>query len=239
MPVQVLVIASELIASRIVRTAQAGGMELTCAPSLDSGLAVCGELEPDAVVLEAAMGGIRANAPCSRLREISDVPLVVLIASASAEYVAKLLEAGADDCVSISASSRELVARVRALIRRHNEYSSLGRQGCMLVGGLRIDVDRHEVVFGEVDIPLTPREFDLLAALGRRPGVVSSREELLAGVWSGNVSQGSRTLDVHIGRLRRKLDRVTGGRVRIATVPGVGYRVECEDAAEARPRSAA
>lgn len=187
-------------------------------------------VRPDLVVLDLMLPELDGWEVCRRLREKSDVPIIIL--TARGDDVDKIvgLELGADDYVSKPFNPRELVARVRAVLRRTARASQVTRQ--LNVGDLHVDLDRREVRIGKKLLELRPKEFDLLAAMAQHPGVALDRERLLQLAWSSDFFGDSRTVDVHVTWLREKL---SGSSVRIQTVWGIGYKlVAAEEAAPTR-----
>jgi phosphate regulon transcriptional regulator PhoB len=177
---------------------------------------------PDALVLDLMLPG---RSGLEVLRELRDEPatrdLPVLVLTARSAEMDKLLgfEHGADDYLTKPFSPRELVARLKALLRRARPSRA---EGVITIGGLRVDTLAREISWQEKRLTLTPREFDLLAFLAHHPGRVLSREELLRKVWGYDYVGESRTVDVHVRRLRVKL----GARNRlIQTVTGAGYKL--------------
>lgn len=162
---------------------------------------------------------------CSHLRRQTNRPLLVLLRAMQEEVVAEVLQQGADDCLPPNISPRELVARIRAHLRRDQEYSAPGQAILYEIGELRLDPVRHEVCVREQQINLTPREFELLECLTSEAGRAVRREELLTRVWGYNSGMNSRTLDVHVGRLRQKIERDPREPQIVITVPGVGYKL--------------
>ncbi len=185
-------------------------------------LTLARSVHPDLVVLDIMLPGLDGIEVCRRLHQETSV--YVLMLTARAEEVDKLigLSVGADDYLTKPFSPRELVARVKAILRRSrtmaNEPATVP---ALQFGALVIDPDRREVINGATAIELTPREFDLLYALAQQPGHVFSREELLQRVWGDDFVGIDRVVDVHIGTLRRKLE---DDAVLIQTVRGVGYK---------------
>jgi DNA-binding response OmpR family regulator len=157
---------------------------------------------------------------CRRLRSASDVPVVLLTARDTELDRVVGLELGADDYVTKPFSPRELVARVRAILRR-SEGPSRNHSETLAVGDVEIDTERHEVRCAGELVALTAREFDLLAYLAENAGLVLSRRQLLDGVWGIDWVGDDRTVDVHVRQLRKKL----GTGLPLATVWGVGYRL--------------
>jgi len=172
------------------------------------------------VVLDIGLPGIDGFEVCRRLRARTDVPILIL--SARDDEVDRVagLEAGADDYVTKPFSPRELVARVKAILRRANGSGAV-EEGALAAGDVALDRAAHTVTAGGEPVELTGREFDLLAALLSHPGVVLSRDRLLELVWGGEFPGGTRTVDVHVAQLRAKLNRPD----LIQTVRGAGYKV--------------
>jgi DNA-binding response OmpR family regulator len=155
------------------------------------------------------------------LRATSDVPVIILTARDSEVDRILGLELGADDYVTKPFSPRELVARIRAILRRSEPAARTGAGAILLVGEVQVDLHRHEVRSGGQVVALAAREFDLLAYLAENEGLVLSRRQLLDGVWGPDWVGDDRTVDVHVRQLRKKL----GGALPLTTVWGVGYRL--------------
>jgi len=157
----------------------------------------------------------------------TDLPIVVLADQSDVDLVVDILDWGGDECLPMELSPREIVTHLRAQIRRATEYSqSLVESTELEVGLLRVDLAKHTVALNGEIVELTPREFDLLAYLARNAGRAVPRKEIIEQVWTGKISASSRSLDVHIGRLRAKLETDPQQPVLISTVTGVGYRLE-------------
>ncbi len=229
MPNTVLVIASPFVANRVFRGSRGAGLEFVFAPDVMEGLLANTEYDPDLVVIEVAADDFPLADVCGRIREHADIPILVLALSAEPAVAVQALEAGADDCLPASVSERELIARIRAWLRRFITYASVDDPRQLTVGALSIDIARHEVTMAGERVELTPKEFDLLVALARRPGAVVRRSELIDEVWGDTAKRRSRTLDVHIGRLRSKLEQDPQHPRLIVTVAGVGYRMEAPE----------
>lgn len=179
---------------------------------------------PDVAVVDLGLEDIRDHEDCALLCQRAGARVIALSDDAGRPPAAELLGEGVDDYLTRPFSALELVARVRALIRRVKEYSAVTR-ACLQCGEIVIDTHRREVVVAGRPVELTPKEFDLLIALAARPGELLRREELLQEVWGYGEGVTTRTLDVHIGRLRRKIDDQNTPTSRIITVPRVGYRL--------------
>ena len=175
---------------------------------------------PDLVILDVMLTGMDGFEVCRAIRREADTPVIMLTARTDDVDAIVGLELGADDYVTKPFNPRALVARVKAILRRTDGTVRLGRP--IEVGTLRIDPRRREVAVRERVVELRAREFDLLAALARDPGVVLSREALLEDVWGTDFPGETRTVDVHVSELRRKLgaDGPT-----IESVRGIGYRL--------------
>lgn len=176
---------------------------------------------PDLVLLDLGLPDLDGRVVCRRLRERSDVPIIVVTARGDEIDRVTLLELGADDYVVKPFGFRELVARIRAVLRR---TSGAGQPADRIdVGSLRIDTRTRNVTFDGRQVTLTPKEYDLLVYLGRDPEAVHTREQIIESVWDENWWGPTKTLDVHIASLRKKLLPEV-----IETVRGVGFRlVDC------------
>ncbi len=175
---------------------------------------------PDLVVLDLMLPKMDGFEVCRELRRRGDVPILMLTARSEDVDAIVGLELGADDYVTKPFNPRALVARVKAILRRTDGTTRGGRP--IEVGNLRIDPRRREARVGERQMELRAREFDLLAALARDPGVVLTREALLEDVWGTDFPGETRTVDVHIAELRKKLGQ---DGPRVETIRGLGYRL--------------
>ncbi|WP_277063665.1 MtrAB system response regulator MtrA [Schaalia cardiffensis] len=175
---------------------------------------------PDLILLDVMLPGMDGIEICTRIRKESDVPIVMLTARTDTADVVAGLEAGADDYVPKPFKPKELVARVRARLRGREEAVDER----LVLGDLVIDVSGHTIHRGGEEILLTPLEFDLLVALGRAPWKVFSREELLEKVWGYRHAADTRLVNVHVQRLRSKIERDPDKPEVVITVRGVGYR---------------
>jgi two-component system catabolic regulation response regulator CreB len=174
----------------------------------------------DLMVLDVGLPDMNGFDLCRELRRESDIPVIFLTARSDEIDRIVGLEIGADDYLTKPFNPRELVARVKAILRRSDPALRGARP--MDVGTLRIDPRRRDAYVGDRRLDLRPREFDLLAALARDPGVVWSRDDLLSSVWGTDFPGETRTVDVHVSELRRKLAEDGPP---IETVKGVGYRL--------------
>lgn len=194
------------------------------APSGEEALRMVSQHSPDVIILDIMLPGIDGLEVCRNLRRISDVPIIMLTAKGEEADRIVGLELGADDYVVKPFSPRELVARVKAVLRRGKEPA--GRQEEVLrFAGLEVNRSNHRVIFNGQEVSLTPMEFRLLWYLSSHEGRVCSRKELLERVWGYDSASDVRTVDVHVKRLRRKLTAPKAA-FSIATVWGLGYRFE-------------
>ncbi len=178
------------------------------------------ELKPDLVLLDLMLPGINGLDVCKAIRAESSLPIVMLTAKTDTVDVVLGLESGADDYIVKPFKPKELVARVRARLRRSD--SEPAEQ--LSIGDLTIDVPAHQVTRDGRHIPLTPLEFDLLVALARKPRQVFTREVLLEQVWGYRHSADTRLVNVHVQRLRSKVERDPERPEVVLTVRGVGYK---------------
>jgi two-component system response regulator BaeR len=220
-PAQVLVVEDEpRLAQLVADYLRAAGLQ---AQVLDNGSDVVPAVRrqsPDLIVLDLMLPGTDGLSVCRELRRFSDVPILML--TARVEEVDRLigLEAGADDYVCKPFSPREVVARVKAILRRQRHDPVLAGQG------LQIDLQLHVASLDGTPLDLTPVELRLLHALAQTPGRVFSRDQLLDRLHDDQRALSDRTIDSHVKNLRRKLEAVLPGQETIRSIYGVGYRLE-------------
>jgi DNA-binding response OmpR family regulator len=212
----------EVIAAAVAARLRAEGFAVALAHDGQAGVALCDRVRPDLVVLDLMLPGLDGIEVCKRVQRDRPVPVLMLTARGDETDVLVGLGVGADDYMTKPFSPRELVARIRALLRRV-ERRPAPAGGPLTVGSLELDPGRRRVTVGGAPIHLTPTEFDLLALLAARPGVVFTRDQLLAEVWGWRDGAGHRTVDSHVRGLRGKL-----GAAWVRTVHGVGYALEPE-----------
>ncbi|MGA7396239.1 MAG: response regulator transcription factor [Solirubrobacterales bacterium] len=203
------------------RTLRAEGYEVRASGDGPDGLAVSKEFLPDMVVLDLGLPGMDGIEVCARIRETSEVPILMLTARAETDDRVTGLDSGADDYLVKPFERTELLARIRALLRRHPPRGS----AMITVGDLKLNPDSQEALRGDREVELTKREFELLEYLMRNQRLVISRERLLEEVWGYDPLDETNTIDVFISNLRRKLEE--GGEPRILhTKRGAGYVIK-------------
>ncbi|MHA5282424.1 MtrAB system response regulator MtrA [Corynebacterium sp. CQ3829_602738] len=176
--------------------------------------------DPDLILLDLMLPGVNGIDICREIRKESAVPVVMLTAKTDTVDVVLGLESGADDYITKPFKPKELVARIRARLRRTDETPA----DVFEVGDLTVDVPQHTVTRGDEEIQLTPLEFDLLVEMARKPNQVHSREELLESVWGYRNASDTRLVNVHVQRLRSKIEHDPENTEIILTVRGVGYK---------------
>jgi two-component system response regulator RegX3 len=201
------------------------GYEVSVAADGTTGLADFDRSGADLVLLDLMLPGLSGTEVCRQLRSRSNVPVIMLTAKDSEIDKVVGLELGADDYVTKPYSSRELLARVRAVLRRRSEPEEL-MPASLQVGPVRMDVDRHVVTVDGEQVNLPLKEFELLELLLRNAGRVLTRMQLIDRVWGSDYVGDTKTLDVHVKRLRAKIEPDPGNPQLLTTVRGLGYKLE-------------
>ena len=198
------------------------GFEVTEAADGTAGLAAYDRKGADIVLLDLMMPGLSGTEVCRQLRVRGQVPIIMLTARDTEIDKVVGLELGADDYVTKPFSHRELIARIRAVLRRGQDVEV----GIDVVeaSGVRMDVERHETTVGGVPVQLALKEFELLEVLLRNSGRVLTRGQLIDRVWGADYVGDTKTLDVHVKRLRAKLEADPSNPVLLVTVRGLGYK---------------
>lgn len=199
------------------------GFEVVSADNGEQALELARRRRPDFVILDLMLPKLDGVEVCRRLRSRSDVPILMLTAKDEELDRVLGLTLGADDYVSKPFSPRELVARVKAILRRARPASAR-TEAPLSHGALSLDPERHRVTLGGEPLPLTLSEYKLLHALMAAPGKVFSREELLSRLYPAGEAVIDRVVDVHIGKLRQKIEKNPAEPQWVLTVRGIGYR---------------
>ena len=206
------------LAERLSIVLTAVGMEVDLVNRGDQVMDLFNSNPPDLILLDVMLPGIDGVQVCKIIRETSMVPIVMLTAKGDTQDVVLGLEAGADDYMVKPFKPQELVARINTRLRRITKVGSLS------IGSLLIDQMEHKVLKNGQEIALTRLEFDLLAALAKEPGRVFTREALLSEVWGYQHAADTRLVNVHVQRLRSKIESDADNPEHVLTVRGVGYK---------------
>ena len=180
----------------------------------------------DLVLLDVMLPGMSGMEVCRKLREVSSVPIIMLTAKDSELDKVLGLELGADDYVTKPYSARELIARIRAVLRRRSAETDSSTESVLQGGPVRMDIDRHVVTVNGEEISMPLKEFELLEILLRNVGRVMTRGQLIERVWGADYVGDTKTLDVHIKRLRSKIEPDSSAPQYVVTVRGLGYKFE-------------
>jgi two-component system KDP operon response regulator KdpE len=221
----VLVVDDE---AAILRTLKAGlsarGYRVVTAATGQAAIDSAALDQPDVIVLDLGLPDIDGVDVCRRIREWSDVPVIVLSAEGSDERKVRALDQGADDYVTKPFSMPELLARIRVALRHRTNGDGQVEPAVLEVGDITVDLARHRVSVHGADVDLTPKEFAFLAVLARHPGRVLTHRTILQEVWGPEYGTETQYLRVYASQLRRKLGD-DPARPRLVTEPGVGYRL--------------
>jgi two-component system, OmpR family, KDP operon response regulator KdpE len=221
----ILVVDDESQITRVLRTSlSAQGYDIRIANSGEMALEIMKDWQPNLIITDLSMPSIDGIELCRHVRAISEVPIIVLSVRDKEQQKVEALDAGADDYVTKPFGMNELLARVRANLRRvppNDEANSL-----IEVGDFSIDTAARKVILRHSEVRLTPKEFDLLVYMARRPGKVIHHRTLLAAIWGGQNTEQVEYLRVFVGQLRKKLEPDASSPRYIVTEPWVGYRFE-------------
>lgn len=209
------------IASAVAARLESEGFDVQLAFDGPAGVDLCRDYRPDVVILDLMLPGLDGIEVCRLIQRERHVPVLMLTARDTEADIEVGLGVGADDYMVKPFSPRELVARIRALLRRADRSSTSGIPSLIRIGALAIDPSTRTVGLDGEDVHLTPTEFDLLHKLAETPHVVFGRRRLLEDVWGYRVGAGERTVDSHVRSLRRKLRSDL-----IRTVHGIGYALD-------------
>jgi two-component system KDP operon response regulator KdpE len=223
---RILVVDDEPQITRVLRTSlSSNAYDIRVANDGETAFEIMKDWAPDLVITDLSMPNMDGLELCRRLRLSSKIPIIVLSVKGEEKTKVQALDAGADDYVTKPFGIEELLARVRANLRRApsagNEQASL-----IEVGDFRVDLAAHRVVVRGKEVHLTPKEFDLLVYLASHPGKVITHRTLLSAIWGGQSTEQVEYLRVFVGQLRKKLESGASSPRYIVTEPWVGYRFE-------------
>ena len=228
-PAHILVVDDEPQITRVLRTTlNAQGYEIRVANDGETALEIAKDFTPDLVITDLMMPNMNGIELCRRIRKASQVPILVLSVRGEERSKIQALDSGADDYITKPFSTGELLARVRAALRRV-PATTPERPTKIEAGDFRIDVDAHSVHVGEREVRLTPKEFDVLVYMAQHPHKVLTHRAILNAVWGSNSVEQNEYLRVFVGQLRKKLEPNAASPKYIVTEPWVGYRFEPGD----------
>jgi len=221
---RILVVDDEPQIGRVMRTGLAShGFDVRVAADGEAALDLFSDWHPALVITDLSMPNMGGLEFCRRLRLISNVPLIVLSVKSEERVKVEALDAGADDYVTKPFGMDELVARVRAALRR-NALTGIKESLVIEVGDFSVDLEAHKVSVTNREVHLTPKEFELLAYLVQHPGTVLTHHKLLGAIWGGDYTEQTEYLRVFIGQLRKKIESDPANPKYILTEPWIGYR---------------
>lgn len=221
---KILVVEDEASIRKIVQTyLESAGFSVTCVDNGRDALTLALSTPPDLVVLDLNLPGMDGIEVAARLRESSDVYILMLTARGEEADRVAGLRLGADDYLTKPFSPREMVARVEAILRRQRDAGGSHQDHTLRFAHLVIDLDRHEAMVAERPLDLTVTEFQVLWALAASAGRVLTRDQLLTQVWGSSFYGNDRVVDVYVGQVRRKLQEQTDAPM-VETIRGIGYK---------------
>ena len=223
---RILVVDDEPQLTRVLRTGlKSRGYDVRAAADGLAGFETFTDWHPDLVITDLAMPNVDGLELCRRLRSISQVPIIVLSAKGEERTKVEALDLGADDFVTKPFGIDELLARVRASLRRASSQAKSELTPAVLDSGdFHVDLESRKITVRNAEMHLTPKEFDLLVYFVRHAGKVLTHRTLLAAVWGGDYVEQDQYLRVFVGNLRKKLEKEVAGQNYIVTEPWVGYR---------------
>jgi two-component system, OmpR family, KDP operon response regulator KdpE len=223
---RILVVDDEPQLTRVLRTGlKSRGYDVRAAADGLAGFETFTDWHPDLVITDLAMPNVDGLELCRRLRAISQVPIIVLSAKGEEKTKVEALDLGADDFVTKPFGIDELLARVRASLRRSSTQSKSEPEPAILDSGdFHVDLESRKVTVRGSEVHLTPKEFDLLVYFMKHAGKVLTHRTLLAAIWGGDYVEQDQYLRVFVGNLRKKLEKEVSGQNYIVTEPWVGYR---------------
>jgi two-component system KDP operon response regulator KdpE len=228
-PTRILVVDDERQITRVLRTTiDSQGYDVRVANDGDTALEIMKNWNPSLVITDLAMPNMDGLELCRRVRLTSKVPIIVLSVRGEERTKVQALDAGADDYVTKPFGIGELLARVRANLRRANETQH-DDSTLIETGDFSIDLDAHKIMVRQREVHLTPKEYELLVYLARHSGKVLTHRVLLAAVWGGDSTEQVEYLRVFVGQLRKKIESEAASPRYILTEPWVGYRFEPGD----------
>jgi two-component system KDP operon response regulator KdpE len=221
----ILLVDDEAQITRVLRTSlSAQGYDIRIANSGEMALEIMKDWSPNLIVTDLSMPSIDGVQLCRAVRAVSQVPIIVLSVRDKEQQKVEALDAGADDYVTKPFGMNELLARVRANLRR--VPTGEDAESVIEIGDFQVDTDARKVTVRQREVHLTPKEFELLVYLARRPGKVVNHRTLLGAIWGGQSTEQVEYLRVFVGQLRKKLEPDASSPRYIVTEPWVGYRFE-------------
>jgi two-component system KDP operon response regulator KdpE len=221
---RILIVDDEPQIGRVMRTGlSTHGFDVRVAADGEAGLDLLNDWHPALVITDLSMPNVGGLEFCRRVRLVSEVPIIVLSVRNEERLKVEALDAGADDYVTKPFGMDELLARIRAALRRTSAQAG-GESSLIEVGDFKVDVEGHKVAVKDQEIHLTPKEFELLLFMVQNPGTVLTHHKLLGAVWGGNYTEQTEYLRVFIGQLRKKLEADAANPKYILTEPWIGYR---------------
>jgi two-component system KDP operon response regulator KdpE len=226
---RILIVDDEPQIGRVMRTGLSShGFDVRVAADGEAALDLFNDWLPALVITDLSMPNMGGLEFCRRLRLISEVPLIVLSVKSEERVKVEALDAGADDYITKPFGMEELVARIRAALRRTATRGNK-QQAAIEVGDFRVDQEAHKAVVKGREIHLTPKEFELLVYLVQHPGTVLTHHKLLGAIWGGDYTEQTEYLRVFIGQLRKKIEVDPANPKYILTEPWIGYRFNPDD----------